>query len=93
MWLRKANGQWKVYLDVTDLNKAYSKDNFPLPWIDQLIDVTSIHKLLSFMDAYSGYNQFRMYQPNQDKPTFMRDRGLYYYKVMLFGLKNVGTTY
>ena len=43
-------------VDFTDLNKAYPKDSFPLPQIDQLVDSTARHKLLTFMDAFSGYN-------------------------------------
>ena len=54
--VKKANGQWRVCIDFTDLNKACSKDSFPLPRIDQLVDVTAGHALPSFMDAYSGYN-------------------------------------
>ena len=43
-------------MDFTDLNKACPKDYFPLPRIDLLVDATAGHLLLSFMDAYSGYN-------------------------------------
>jgi len=45
------------------------------------------------MDSYSGYNQIPMYVPDQDHTSFVTDRGLYCYKVMPFGLKNVGATY
>jgi len=68
-------------------------DCFLLPRIDQLVDGTTGHKLLSFMDAYSGYNQIPMYVPDQDHTIFITDRGLYCYKVMPFGLKNAGATY
>ena len=44
-------------MDFTDLNKACSKDNFPLPRIDRMVDSTIRHKFLTFMDAFSGYNQ------------------------------------
>ena len=37
-------------------SKACPKDNFPLPRIDQLVDSIARHKLLSFMDAFSGCN-------------------------------------
>ena len=47
-------------VDFTDLNKACPKDNFPLPRIDQLMDFTAGHKLLTFLDAFSGYNQIKM---------------------------------
>ncbi|PKU62402.1 hypothetical protein MA16_Dca028415 [Dendrobium catenatum] len=55
--VRKTNGTWRMCVDYTDLNKACPKDSFPLPRIDQLVDATFGHQMLSFMDAYSGYNQ------------------------------------
>ena len=54
--VKKANGKWRMCVDFTDLNKAYPKDNYPLPHIEQLVDSTASHQLLSFMDAFSGYN-------------------------------------
>ena len=43
-------------VDFTDLNKACPKDCFPLPRIDQLVDFIAGHKLLTFIDTFSGYN-------------------------------------
>ena len=54
--VKKANGNWRVCMDFIDLNRACLKDSFPHPRIDQLVGTTTGHKLLSFMDAYSGYN-------------------------------------
>ena len=86
--VNKLNGKCKICIDYTDLNKACPKYSFPIPRIDQLVDATAGHELLSFMDAYSGYNQICMCPKNEDKTTFTVDRGLFCYKVMLFGLKN-----
>ncbi|XP_065626129.1 uncharacterized protein LOC136066174 [Quercus suber] len=58
--VKKANGKWRMCVDFTDLNKACPKDSFPLPRIDQLVDSTAGHKLLTFMDAFSRYNQIKM---------------------------------
>lgn len=44
------------------------------------------------MDAFTGYKQIKMYEPDQERTTFISDRGLYCYWVMPFGLKNVGAT-
>ena len=52
--VKKANGKWRMSVDFTDLNKAYPKDSYLLPHIDQLVDSTTSHKLLSFIDAFSG---------------------------------------
>ena len=91
--VKKANGKWRMCVDFTDLNKACPKDSFPLPRIDQLVDSTAGHKLLTFMDAFLGYNQIKMAKKDQAKTAFITSQGLYCYKVMPFGLKNAGATY
>ncbi|KAM2838168.1 hypothetical protein COP1_029919 [Malus domestica] len=84
---------WRMCVDYTDLNKGCPNDSFHFPLIDRLIDFTAGCELLSFMDACSGYNQILMNPPDQEHTTFTTDMGLYYYKVMSFGLKNAGATY
>ena len=91
--VKKANGKWRMCLDFMDLNKACLKDSFPLPRIDQLVDSTAEHKFLTFMDAFSGYNQIKMDEEDQEKTAFITSQGFYCYKVMPFGLKNAGATY
>ena len=80
-------------VDYTDLNKACSKDSYPLLSIDQLVDSTSGFHIMSFMDAFLGYNQIQMAEEDKEKIIFITHRGTYYYKVMPFGLKNIGATY
>jgi hypothetical protein len=91
--VKKTTRKWRMCVDFTDLNRACPKDKFPLPRIDLLVDSTSWHKLLTFMDAFSAYNQIHMDEIDQEKTSFITDRGLYCYKMMSFGLKNVGATY
>ncbi|CAL9004514.1 unnamed protein product, partial [Prunus brigantina] len=90
--VRKGTKGWRMCVDYTNLNRACPKDSFPLPRIDQLVDATAGHALLSFMDAYSRYNQIFMHPEDQAHTSFITDRGLYCYKVMPFGLKNAGAT-
>ena len=91
--VKKVNGNWRMCVDFTNLNKACPKDSYPFPWIDTLVDSTARHQLLSFMDAFSGYNQIRMDESDQEKTSFVTSQGLFCYKVMPFGLKNAGATY
>ena len=80
-------------IDFTNLNQACQKDSLLLPKIDQLVDSTTGHKLLSLMDTFSRYNQILMDEEDQEKTSFVTSQGLYCYKVMPFGLKNIGATY
>ena len=91
--VKKANGKWRLCIDFTDINKAYPKDSFPLPRIDLIVDATAGHELLSFMDAFSGYNQISMDPDDQEKTSFVTAQGTYCYRGMPFGLKNAGATY
>ena len=58
-----------------------------------MVDATAGHEILSFMNAYSEYNQISMHPSNEEHTSFITDRGLYCYKVMPFGLKKAGATY
>ena len=86
--IKKANGKWRLCIDFTDINKACPKDSFPLPRIDLIVDATAGHELLSFMDAFSGYNQISMGPNDQEKTSFVTAQGTYCYRVMPFGLSN-----
>ena len=91
--VKKANGKWRLCIDFTDINKACPKDSFPLPRIDLIVDATADHELLSFMDAFSGYNQISIDPDDQEMTSFVTAQGTYCYRVMPFGLKNAGATY
>ena len=80
-------------MDYTDLNEACSKDSFPLPRIDQIIDASTGHEMLSFLDAFLGYHQIPMHFPNTEKTTFITPHGLFFYNMMSFDLENVVATY
>jgi len=91
--VKKKNDKWRVCIDFINLNEVCPKNGYPLPRIDQLVEATSGYELLSFMDAYSGNNQIKMHPPDEDKTAFTIGRGIYCYKVMPFGLKNVGAMF
>lgn len=91
--VKKSNSKWRMCTDFTDLNKACPKDTYPLPNIDALVDGVSDYEVMSFLDAYSGYNQIPMHRPDNEKTTFITERATYCYEVMSFGLKNAGATY
>ncbi|KAM1005599.1 hypothetical protein ACFX1T_002479 [Malus domestica] len=58
-----------------------------------MMDATTGHEALSFMEGSSGYNQIRMAFEDEELTAFRNPKGIYYYKVMPFGLKNARATY
>jgi hypothetical protein len=89
----KKQGTIRVCTDFHDLNNTCPKENFPMPFIDQIIDDYVGHEALSFMDGFSGYNQIQIHPVDQYKTTFTTPWGTFAYCVMPFGLKNVGATF
>ena len=85
--VKKKNGQIRCCVDFRNLNRAYPKDEFPLPNMDLLIDSTARSAMFSFMDGFSGYNQIRMAPRDAEKTAFRTPMGNFYYTVMPFGLK------
>ena len=91
--VKKKSGKWRVCIDFTDLNKTCPKDPFPMPKIDQLVDATVGHPRMSFLDAFQDYHQIPLALDDQEKTDFVTPIGNNHYRVMPFGLKNVGSTY
>jgi hypothetical protein len=82
-----------MYIDFTDLNMAYPKDEFPLPKIDSLIDAVATSELMSLLDCCSEYHQIWMKKEDEPKISFVTPSGTYCYLRMSEGLKNAGGSF
>lgn len=75
------------------MNVISPKDPYTLRDIDLLISRSLGYHMLSFIDAYSRYNQIRVNLLDSPNFFFMLNHGNYYYNVIPFRLKNDGATY
>eukprot|EP00253_Pinus_taeda_P016409 PITA_16409 len=91
--IRKKNGDIRICIYFRNLNKAYQKDNFPLPPMEQILQVVAGLELMSFLDGFSRYNQVLVHPNDQLKTMFRTKWGTYAYQKMSFGLINVGATF
>ena len=80
----KKVGKWCICVDYTNLNETCPKDSFPLQRIDQIVDATTEHSILSFLDTFSRYHWIPMHPPDMEKIAFIKPHGLYCYNVMMF---------
>jgi hypothetical protein len=91
--MNKNQGTIHVCMDFHDLNKYCPKDNFPKPFIDQILDECAGRKVFFFMDGFSRYNQIQIKHKDQHKTKFVCPWGTFAYCKMPFVLKNVGATF
>ncbi|XP_076895296.1 uncharacterized protein LOC143547869 [Bidens hawaiensis] len=77
---------WRICIDYRKLNAATSKDSFPLPFIDQIVENLSGQKFYCFLDGYSGYNQIAIHPEDQEKTTFTCPYDTFAFSRMPFGL-------
>ncbi|GKV50531.1 hypothetical protein SLEP1_g57234 [Rubroshorea leprosula] len=91
----KKNGKLRICVDFRILNLGTPKDEYPMPIADLLVDGAARHRILSFMDGHSGYNQIFIAEEDISKTAFRCPGaiGTYEWVVMPFGLKNAGATY
>ena len=78
MVVKKKSGKWRVCVDFIDLNKACLKDPFPMPQIDQLVNATTGHLWMSFLDAFQCYHQIPLALEDQEKIAFVTPTGNYH---------------
>jgi hypothetical protein len=86
--VNKKQGTICVCTKFHDLIHACPKDNFPTPFIEQIIDDCADHEALFFMDGFYDYNQIQIHPTDQYKIAFKTPWGTFSYCIMPFGLKN-----
>jgi hypothetical protein len=89
----KKGGSIRVCVDYRDINKAYPKDNFPTPFVDQIVDDYAGSEIFSLMDGFFGYNQINIAPEDQHKTAFIFPWGTFAYRKLPFDIKNTGTTF
>ena len=91
--VRKKNGELRMCVDYRKLNAKTRRDAFPLPRIDESLDVLQGATYFTTLDLASGYHQIAMEEKDRHKTAFITPFGLYEYKRMPFGLCTAPSTF
>ena len=91
----KKNGGLRVCINYRDVNKDTEPDKYPMPRIDELVDMVGRKQpaIFSSLDLMWGYHQVKMSEDDKHKTAFTCHLGLYQYRRMPFGLTNVLATF
>ena len=93
LFVKKANGGWRMCVDYRGLNLKTRKNTYPLPLIQECIDQMGNATHMSTLDLTSGYWQIRVAMKDVPKTAFNTRYGKYEFLVMPFGLTNAPATF
>lgn len=91
--MRKKNGEIRICVNFHNLNQSSLKDNYPLPVMDQVLQVVTGSQMFSMLDGFSRYHQIKASEEDQHKIAFTTPWGTFAYQMITFGLINVGETF
>ncbi|KAL5004187.1 hypothetical protein ScPMuIL_017643, partial [Solemya velum] len=84
---------YRFCVDYRKLNKVTKVDAYPLPRIDDTIDVLSGSQYFSTLDLASGFWQMGLSEKAKEKTAFTTGYGLYHFNVLPFGLCNAPSSF
>lgn len=90
---KKKSPKMRFCVDYRPLNSVTKKDSYPLPRIDESLDLVSGSSWVSSLDLRSGYWQVPLSPDARPKTAFCTGRGLWQFRVLSFGLCNAPATF
>lgn len=91
--VRKKNGEILICVDFKNLNQLPLKYSYPLPVMDQVLQMVTRSKTLSMLDGFLGYNQVEVSPNDQHKTSFTTLWGIFSYRKMPFGFINASSMF
>ena len=84
----KANGEVRICVDLTRLNKAVCRERIMLPTVDRMLSQMAGARVFSKLDANQGYHQLPLHKDSQPLTTFVTLIGRFMYCRLPFGISS-----
>lgn len=91
--VKKNDDSYRYCIDFRNINNITTKDNFPIPRIDIVLESLKGASLFTSLDLKSGYWQIPIAEKDKDKTAFSTEDGMYRFCRMPFGLCNAPATF
>jgi len=88
IFVKKPDATLRMCVDYRGLNKITTKDRYPLPYIEDLLDKLHGAQVFTKLDLASRYHQVQLHPDDCHKTAFIAPDGFYEYKVIPFSLAN-----
>ncbi len=91
--IRKKDGNLRLCVDYRRLNQVTQEDRYPMPRVEELLELLGKARFITTLDLTKGYYQVSVHPKDREKTAFMGPMGKFHFTRMPFGLKGAPTTF
>ena len=84
----KPDGDIRVCVDMRRANEAIEREGHPIPTIEEILYDLNGSTVFSKLDLKWGFHQVELEEESREITTFVTHRGLYRYKMPMFGISS-----